>query len=88
MYVVMVRIQYRMNASSPPIGFGKDISLGGVGTLRVVLVKEEVQSQVEVFSLYGQTCVCVCMGGGGGKKGKFFFPPVELLCFPSLIFHI
>jgi len=53
----MVRIQYRVNASSPPIGFGKDIFPGGVGTLRVVLVKEEVQSQVEVLSLYGQTCV-------------------------------
>ena len=81
----MVRIQYTVNASSPPIGFGKDISLGGVGTLRVVLVKEEVQSQVEVFSLYGQTCVCACMGGG--RKGNFF-PPVGLFCFPSLIFHI
>ena len=63
MYVAMVRIQYRVNASSPPIGFGKDIFPGGVGTFRVVLVKEEVQSQVEVLSLYGQTCVhvCVCM---------------------------
>ena len=49
MYVAVVRIQYRMNASSPRIGLGKDISLGGVGTLRVGLVKEEVQSQVEVF---------------------------------------
>ena len=49
MYVAMVCIQYRVNASSPPIGFGKDISLGGVGTFRVVLVKEVVQSQVEVF---------------------------------------
>ena len=55
----MVRIQYRVNASSPPIGFGKDIFPAGVGTLRVVLVKEEVQSQVELLSLYGQTCVHV-----------------------------
>ena len=47
------------------IGFGKDIFPGEVGTFRVVLVKEEVQSQVEVLSLYGQTCVhvsaCVCV---------------------------
>ena len=65
MYVAMVRIQYRVNASSPPIAFGKDIFPGGVGTLWVGLVKGEVQSQVEVLSLYGQTCVhvrvCVCV---------------------------
>jgi len=70
MYVAMVRIQYRVNASSPPIGFGKDIFPGGVGTLTVVLVKGEVQSQVDVLRLYGQTCVCACMGRG--KKGAFF----------------
>ena len=97
-YVAVARMQYTVNASSPPGGVGKGKFLGRAGTLWAVLVKGiEVQSQVEVLTIYRQTCVhvhyvwicavvcvCVCVWGGGGGGGGDVGSKLMLISGPPL----